>query len=68
MSIDSRLFPPIILPDMANFGNGGGAFGGANPFVMAKVRECLANPSAFAKYYSDPDLVGIIRELRQQMP
>eukprot|EP00977_Amphora_coffeiformis_P008918 scaffold2021_cov176-Amphora_coffeaeformis.AAC.13 len=55
------------IPDMAKYGDGGGAHGGANPFVMAKVRECLANPAAFAKYYSDPDLVGIIRELRQQM-
>ena len=56
------------LPDIQNFGDGGGAHGGANPFVVAKVRECLANPKAFAKYYSDPDLVAIIREIRQQMP
>ena len=39
----------------------------SNPKVMAAVSECMSNPAAFAKYQSDPEISGLLTELRKYM-
>lgn len=37
----------------------------SNPKVMAAVQECMSNPAAFAKYQNDPEVGGLINELKK---
>jgi hypothetical protein len=39
----------------------------SNPKMMAAVNECMSNPAAFAKYQNDPEVAGLINELRKYM-
>jgi hypothetical protein len=36
-----------------------------NPKIMAAMQECMSNPAAFAKYQNDPEVSGLINELRK---
>lgn len=38
-----------------------------NPKVMAAVSECMSNPAAFAKYQNDPEISGLLNELKKYM-
>ena len=39
----------------------------SNPRVMAAVQECMANPANFGKYAADPEIQGVLDELRGAM-
>jgi uncharacterized protein with GYD domain len=39
----------------------------SNPKMMAAVTECMSNPAAFTKYQNDPEIAGMINELRKYM-
>lgn len=39
----------------------------SNPKIMAAVQECMSNPAAFAKYQNDPEVGGLINELKKYM-
>lgn len=36
----------------------------SNPKIRNAVMECMSNPAAFAKYQNDPEISGLINELR----
>jgi hypothetical protein len=36
-----------------------------NPKIMAAMQECMSNPAAFAKYQNDPEISGLIIELKK---
>jgi hypothetical protein len=36
-----------------------------NPKIMAAMQECMSNPAAFAKYQNDPEVSGLINELKK---
>ena len=38
-----------------------------NPRIMQAMTECMSNPSAFAKYQSDPEIAELVNELRKYM-
>jgi hypothetical protein len=39
----------------------------SNPKMMQAMKECMSNPAAFAKYQNDPEISGMIKELRKYM-
>merc|ERR1712071_146573 len=38
-----------------------------NPKIMKAIQECMGNPAAFAKYQNDPEIGGLINELKKYM-